>query len=239
LDNYIYEKYDPLAVPVLVTGGTGTYGAQIVRLLQRSGYACIANYFHNTRRAQQLAAETGCTLDRADAASEEGVAWMFCRQPFCHVVHCLGSNWDSLLMRQPHQDWQESLRINAASAFLIVRASLRYLPPGSRVVLISSRVGRRGRSGQSAYAAAKGALLGLARAGAIEGRSRGIAVHALLPGFENSALSARLSAGARDALESEKLIVDSQAGESLSACVLWLLSQGARNLTEMAPDCRI
>ncbi|RYG69133.1 SDR family oxidoreductase, partial [bacterium] len=177
---------------VLVTGATGTLGSALVAALTNEGCEVVGNYCHDEARALRLQSKTGCHLERGDVSQEAVVESLF-SQPFEAVFHLAGYSRDALLPRVSHQEWQDHLKVNLQSAFLVTRASLTCLPRGGKLVLVSSRVGERGFSGQSAYGASKAALLGLMKTAAIEGRPSGIAVNAICPGFAPSEMSKSLS----------------------------------------------
>ena len=56
---------------VLVTGGSRGIGAAAVRLFAAHGWQVIANYRCSEEQARTLAAETGCSLCRADVSEAE------------------------------------------------------------------------------------------------------------------------------------------------------------------------
>jgi NAD(P)-dependent dehydrogenase (short-subunit alcohol dehydrogenase family) len=72
-----------------------------------------------------------------------------------------------------------------------VRAFLPGLGKGSRVVLVSSVLGRFGVPGYGAYCAAKHGLLGLTKALALELIDRGITVNAVAPGWIDTDMAAQ------------------------------------------------
>ena len=81
-------------------------------------------------------------------------------------------------------DWERILRVNVTAPFLMTREIL----PGmiarrqGRIINISSTSGSQGYLHQSAYCASKHALLGFARALAMEVKPHGIHVYNLSPG---------------------------------------------------------
>jgi NAD(P)-dependent dehydrogenase (short-subunit alcohol dehydrogenase family) len=77
----------------------------------------------------------------------------------------------------------EVLGVHVLGAFAVLRPAWTHMRERGygRVVLTTSSAATFGRDAGSVYSAAKGALLGLARALALEGASHGIVVNSLLP----------------------------------------------------------
>src|SRR5262245_50277237 len=69
-----------------------------------------------------------------------------------------------------------------------------------RIIFVSSVVGEMGNVGQTAYAASKAALLGVAKSLAREYASRSITVNAVTPGFIDTDMTRGLSDDAKTAL---------------------------------------
>lgn len=220
---------------ILVTGGTGALGSAAVAALRARGYEVTANYQRDEERAQRLANETGCQLARADVREENAVQTLFESRSFSAVIHAAGANRDALLLRTSPQTWAEQMRWLDA-AFLVTRASLQTLPVGASLLLVASRVGERGFVGQSAYAASKGAMLGLMRAAAAERRD--LKINALCPGYAPSALSQNLSAAHQHTRGAQNIISDSDAAQSLAEMCLLLLDSSQSGQI-LRPDCRI
>lgn len=174
---------------VLVTGGTGTLGSEIIRTLTPH-FSVTANYYHNHIRAQQLQAETGCNLHCADISNEQQVERLFeSVSPLLAVIHVAGIAHDGLLIRQNREDWDRTQLVNLNAAFLVARHSLQTLQEGGRLIFFSSRVGQIGGKGQSAYAASKAGVMALMQSAAREGAARRLAVNAVCPGFVPSAMN--------------------------------------------------
>lgn len=222
---------------VLVTGGTGTIGSEIVRILCASGHSVIANFFHDNAKAEQVQRETGCELKRADVGDEGEVSALFSGLPLCAVVHAAGITRDELLLRQSRESWDMVMRTNCDSAFLVMRAALEKLEDGGRLVLIASRVGERGRSGQSAYAASKAAVLGLMKTAAREAASRGITVNAVAPGYVQSAMNEGLKPTHLEAARQESLFQEFGNPCEVASLVRWLLSAEASQISGQIFHC--
>jgi NAD(P)-dependent dehydrogenase (short-subunit alcohol dehydrogenase family) len=222
---------------VLVTGGTGAIGSEIVRALSAE-YSITANFAHDEKRAHALQCETGCELRCADVGQEAQVEKLFgILPPQFAVIHAAGTARDALIVKQARADWDETLRVNCDGAFLIARAALEKLEDGGRLVFIASRAGEKGRAGQSAYAASKSALLGLMKCAAREGAARKIVVNAICPGFVPSALSENLSASRLAAARRESVFGEFGTARQVASLVLWLLGKEAAGISGQIFHC--
>lgn len=218
---------------ILVTGGTGAIGSDIVRTLcANTNFRVAANFTHDCKRAEALQADTGCRLVRADVSDEEAVESMLCSLPgLWAVVHAAAISRNALLVQQKHDDWQRTLQVNAGGAFLVTRGALRYLADGGRLVLLASRVGEEGNAGQAAYAASKAAVIALMRSAAREAAEREICVNAVCPGLVPSALTVSLSSDRLDEFSARSVFGEFGSGRDVAGAIAWLLSPEAARIS--------
>jgi len=103
------------------------------------------------------------------------------------------------------EDFNEVVSVNLRGAFLCSRAALKFMlrQRSGHIVLIGSRAARHGTRGQSAYAAAKAGLAGLAQSLAREYGARNIRCNVVLPGFLETRMTAGLSAQRREETREE------------------------------------
>jgi 3-oxoacyl-[acyl-carrier protein] reductase len=101
------------------------------------------------------------------------------------LVNNAGITRDNLLMRMKEADWDEVLRVNLKSAFLLSKAVVRPMMKArwGRIINITSIVGLVGNAGQANYCAAKAGMVGLTKSMAKELAPRNILVNAVAPGF--------------------------------------------------------
>jgi 3-oxoacyl-[acyl-carrier protein] reductase len=98
-------------------------------------------------------------------------------------------------------------------------------------VIISSINARRGKFGQSNYAAAKAGLLGLARAAARELAASNVTVNVVEPGFTETPMTAALSEDIRRKAISEIPLGRAGQPADVAAAVMFFLGDGARHIT--------
>ena len=133
--------------------------------------------------------------------------------------------------------WRESLRVNLDGAFFVLHVLLPGVRDGGRVVAVSSGLGKVGRGGKSAYAAAKHGLLGLVRCVAQEVAGRGITVNAVCPGWVETEMAVADLGRAGDVAEGRAVAVGGIAmgrfvrAEEVAGLIGWLCGEGAGMVT--------
>jgi 3-oxoacyl-[acyl-carrier protein] reductase len=112
---------------------------------------------------------------------------------------------DGIVTGLAPDDFNEVVNTNLRGAFLCARATLKFMlrQRSGHIVLIGSRAARIGTRGQSAYAAAKAGLVGLAQSLAKEYGARNIRCNVVLPGFLETRMTAGLSAQRHDEVRAE------------------------------------
>ncbi len=84
----------------------------------------------------------------------------------------------------PVEEWRKAIDINLTGCFLVCRFGIRHLKAegGGSIILTASQMGRVAYMGSGAYCTAKGGLLQLAKAVALDHVDDGIRCNALSPG---------------------------------------------------------
>ena len=148
-------------------------------------------------------------------------------------VHSAGITRDGMLWKMHVQDWDAVLRVNLTGSWNLVRALVPHqrAAGGGSVVLIGSINGARGKIGQSAYAASKAGLVGLAKTAARELGRFGIRVNVVAPGFVDTPMTAALAPEWRDKAAAETVLGRVAVPDDIAAAVAFLLSDDARHIT--------
>jgi 3-oxoacyl-[acyl-carrier protein] reductase len=106
------------------------------------------------------------------------------------LVNNAGRSEDGLLLLTPHANWWSVFHDNVAPVVNCTRAALPLLMAGrgGAIINIASISGIRGVEGQTAYGAAKAAVIGFSRALARELGSKNIVVNCVAPGPIDTAM---------------------------------------------------
>jgi 3-oxoacyl-[acyl-carrier protein] reductase len=179
----------------LVTGGSRGIGRAIAEALAREGAAVGVNYRSGKELAEEVVTGIVDSGGRAAAiggdVSDYGDAETLVEQTVeqlggLHiVVNNAGVARDALIYNMDPGDWLDVMRVNFGGTFNCTKAALSvFMKERDGVIVnISSVMGERGWTGESNYAASKGAVNAFTRCAAVEFARFGIRVNAVLPGF--------------------------------------------------------
>lgn len=178
----------------LVTGASRGIGEAIARRLAAGGLLVILNCRASIDKAEAVAAEIRAAggqaeVEAADVTDLQAVRALIGRVRARHgrldvLVNNAGRSEDGLLLLMPHDRWWAVVQDNLAAVVNCTRAALPLLLErrGGAIVNISSVSGLRGVEGQTAYGAAKAAVIGFTRALAREVARKGLSVNCVAPG---------------------------------------------------------
>jgi 3-oxoacyl-[acyl-carrier protein] reductase len=190
----------------LVTGASRGIGRSIAQELAKEGAAVAVNYRSGREKAQSLVDEITAAGGKAVALggdvaefpeAEKLVADTIKELGGLHIlINNAGIAKDGLIFNMKPEDWLAVMRVNFGGVFNCSKAVLGHFMSQREgaIVNISSVMGERGWTGESNYAASKGAVNAFTRCCAVEVARFGIRVNALLPGFSPTDLVAGLVA---------------------------------------------
>ena len=191
----------------VVTGAARGIGASIAEVLSRDGahVVCVdvpqagealshtANAVGGTSLALDVTApDAGATLS-AHLLERHGGADI--------VVHNAGITRDKKLANMDVDRWNAVMQVNLAAPQRITAALLESggLKDGGRVVGVASIAGIAGNNGQTNYGTSKAGVIGLVQALAPSLAERHITINAVAPGFIETAMTAAIPIGIREA----------------------------------------
>ena len=180
----------------IVTGGSRDIGKYISKKLAAEGAKVIINYFSNEEQAiktlTEIKDEGGkANIVKGDMTKSADVQKVVntTLELYGPEIHILVNNAGGLVARKTLEEMDEDffdqvIRLNLNSTFLMTKAVVPHMTSGSSIVNIASQAGRDGGGpGSSAYSTSKGAVMTFTRSMAKELGSKNIRVNALCPGM--------------------------------------------------------
>jgi len=172
---------------VLITGGTGSVGAELVKRFTANGkFEVWFTYHSNAGKANLLSQKYHC---RAILPEDIGNDFDIIINN-AGIVNSLVSCEDVLL-----ENWDETLKVNLTLPFIIIKKNLPHMKERGwgRIINISSIYGVRAEEDVTPYTVSKHGLIGLTKSVAKEYAQYGITCNAICPGTIVSELSERLA----------------------------------------------
>ncbi len=226
----------------VVTGGSRGIGRAAAVALATQGAHVVVGYANGEAAAEQVvasirqaggSAETAL-LDVSTSEVEAAIAALAKQHGRLDIlVASAGISIDGLLLRLKDDDFDRQLTVNLKGAVYSARAAIKVMMRArfGRVILLSSVVGEMGSAGQTAYAATKAGLMGVAKSLAREYASRGITVNAIAPGFVETDMTRALNEEQRKAILSAVPVGRIGSAEEIAAGVVFLASEEAAYIT--------
>jgi len=176
---------------MLVTGGSRGIGHAIVEHFSRANWR-VATCSRSIDRLADSTAEYAfaCDVTQADAvrAGVDAVAQRFGRIDV--LVNNAGLAGSNPLTADSDDDlWHRIIDVNLHGTYYLSKAVLPHMPDGGRIINIGSVLSQVGVADQSAYTAAKHAVLGFTRALAQHTAARRITVNCICPGWVDTEMA--------------------------------------------------
>lgn len=227
----------------LVTGSSRGIGRGIVEKYLSEGcevWGLCSKPSAAKEELEKLAAEKGVAFHEiyADVGNAENVTEVVknalaAAGGFDILVNNAGITRDGLSFRMKKEDWDDVLRINLTSAFLIcqiVSNDMIRKRKGS-IINMASIVGIHGNGGQVNYSASKGGLIAYSKSLAAEVGSRGVRVNAIAPGFIATDMTAVLKEDLQKAMIERIPLKRAGTPEDIANAALYLGSDLSEYVT--------
>ncbi|CAB3638419.1 Gluconate 5-dehydrogenase [Paraburkholderia phenoliruptrix] len=201
--NHSLKLFDLTGRRALITGSSTGIGFALARGLAGAGAEVVLNGRGEARLAEAVKRlrEEGARAHAAcfDVTSPQAVEAAIARiereiGPIDILVNNAGMQRRAPLEQFSHAQWEELMKTNVDSVFLVGQAVARHMLPRKRgkIVNICSVQSELGRPNIAAYTASKGAVKMLTKGMAIDWGQYGIQVNGLGPGYFKTELTEAL-----------------------------------------------
>lgn len=120
--------------------------------------------------------------------------------------------------------WDRVMTVNVKGTWLVTRAAVPLLAPGSGIVNVASDTALWGAPRLMAYVASKGAVIAMTRSMARELGEKRIRINAIAPGLTRVEATEYVPAERHQLYENGRALAGAQQPEDVSGSVVWLLS---------------
>jgi 3-oxoacyl-[acyl-carrier protein] reductase len=223
----------------LVTGGSRGIGSACVRRLAEQGAKVVFTFGRSVAQAEALSqavadgggSAVGRPCDSRDSAAVALTVEAIIAEHGTLDILVLnaGITRDQFLMLMSEDDFTEVLDTNLTGAFRFAKAACRPMmtQKSGVIVSISSIAADFGVAGQANYCASKGGLVALTRALAAELTPKGIRVNAVLPGFIDTEMTAKMPRQVKRENKERILLRRFGTPEEVAEVVYFLVSPAA------------
>jgi len=189
----------------IITGGSRGIGEACVKLFAKANSSVAFTFKNAKTRAENIEKEIGNKTKayRVDMESETEINSFISQveKDFGRIdvlVHNAGIWNDGTLENMTLDHWNELMRVNLTSTFLLCKAAAPVMKKNNfgRIILITSTAGQRGEAFHSHYAASKGGMISFTKSLAVELAPFNITVNSVAPGWVDTELNDQVFADA-------------------------------------------
>lgn len=237
-------RYDFSGSVVLVTGAASGIAAASAVACAEAGGTVIGLDVDRDGLARLAARNARIATEVVDVAEPEAVRMAVARAVASHGRIDAAVLAAAIQVRTPldeisDQDWRRHMAVNLDGVFHVMRevAPIMKRQRSGAIVCFTSGLVDMGWPGASAYAASKGALLGLAKCAAVELKGHGVRVNVLSPGLVATPIWLNVASEAEVAMYERALGISEP--DAVVPSVLYLISEASANLTGTVLERRI
>ena len=149
------------------------------------------------------------------------------------LVNNAGINDDSLFLRMTPEKWENVIKTNLTSNFLLTSqiSKLMIKQRWGRIINITSVVGHTGNFGQANYCASKAGVIGMSKSIALELAKRNVTVNCISPGFIESNMTNLLSDNQKEIILKKIPLETIGTPYDVAHCVRFLASDESGYIT--------
>ena len=218
----------------LITGASRGIGAACARALAEDGYHVYINYHKSKAAAEELAFDLGGIAVQADVSDPAAVAAMFSATGPVDLLVCnAGIAFSGLFAEITPEIWRKIFAVNVDGVYNCCKCALPHMihKKAGNIITMSSIWGVTGASCETAYSAAKAAVIGLTKALAKEVGPSGIRVNCVAPGVIDTDMNGALSPEDMAALREETPLGCIGAPADVANAVRFLASEKSGFIT--------
>ena len=217
---------------IVIFGATGGVGSELAKILTDRGSAVIL-CSRNEEKLKELSFSLSQKYYVVDGTNAEAVKSMFDNlsekaEKIDGVVNCIGSFCIKPIQGTSMETWDEVIRVNLGSSFIILKHALLKMLPQKQgsIVLISSAAAKIGLMHHEAISAAKAGIEGLIRSAATSYAQTSIRINGVAPGLVKTSLSDSITKNPETLNHSLKFHPLGRIGnpDDIAFAIAWLLS---------------
>ena len=228
---------------VLITGASRGIGAEIAKVLAKSGLKVWINYKNSAEAADKLkeeiesnggsAAVIGFDVSDEKAFIDAIKTIVDADGELSYLVNNAGITNDKLSIRMSVEDFKKVIDANLVSTFIGCREALKVMSKRrfGAVVNVASVVAEIGNIGQANYVASKGGIISMTKTFALEGAPRNIRFNSVTPGFIDTDMTKNLPEKVKEDILSKIPLKRLAKPVEVANAVAFLLSDEASYIT--------
>jgi 3-oxoacyl-[acyl-carrier protein] reductase len=176
---------------VVITGAAGNIGSEVAKFFRAINFDLIL--IDKVYKKIKIHNASFFEIDMTDLTGLEKIIDNIKFEDNFININCIGFTKDALLPRVSEDDFMRIFDINVKAVFFLMKKITEKSKEGGHIINLSSISGLQGREGQSAYSAAKGALVSMTKSFAKETAEQNVRANIVLPGFIPSDITGKLS----------------------------------------------